>query len=60
MKKSAGKTGSCFPDEGTGRTGRRPQCVFRIPLPHMGSGDILLSVRRSEFGLPDQRRRFFS
>ena len=30
---SAGKTGSCFPDE---RAVRALQCVFRIPLPHVG------------------------
>jgi len=31
---SAGKTGSCFPDEKTTSL----QYVFRIPLPHMGTG----------------------
>lgn len=33
---SAGKTGSCFPDE----RAEALQCVFRIPLPHMGIRNV--------------------
>jgi len=40
---SAGKTGSCFPDEKTASL----QYVFRIPLPHWGCQPS--SVRRSGF-----------
>lgn len=39
---SAGKTGSCFPDEKERRTAFLLQCVFRIPLPHKGAGMSLL------------------
>ena len=34
---SAGKTGSCFPDEKERRAAFLLQCVFRIPLPHKGA-----------------------
>ncbi len=36
---SAGKTGSCFPDEKERRIAFLLQCVFRIPLPHEGAVD---------------------
>ena len=36
---SAGKTGSCFPDEKERRAAFLLQCVFRIPLPHEGAVD---------------------
>ena len=39
---SAGKTGSCFPDEKEIGYLFLLQCVFRIPLPHKGAGISLL------------------
>ena len=56
---SAGKTGSCFPDEKERRMAFFLQYVFRIPLPHKGVGDLPSSVRRSGNGLPRHRRRIF-
>ena len=39
---SAGKTGSCFPDEKERGYLFLLQCVFRIPLPHKGAGNTVL------------------
>ena len=39
---SAGKTGSCFPDEKERRAAFLLQCVFRIPLPHKGAESFFL------------------
>jgi hypothetical protein len=47
------KRGVVFRTKGLG-----PQCVFRIPLPHMGwISDFLCAAFR--FGLPNHKRRSF-
>ena len=45
--RSAGKTGSCFPDE----RANGPQCALRIPLPHQGKTFLCAALR--ELGLPN-------
>ena len=49
---SAGKTGSCFPDER-----ENPAVCVPHPAAAYGSG-IPSSVRRSGFGLPEQKEVF--